>query len=147
MYGTNVAVNHRMVRDSLMGGGILDSFATRLREIRKRQGLTQKELAEKAGVSYEVVRSYEQGRRINADWSTLQRIVEVLNTTQEYLRIGGNSDPTDDEPAHRKIVIDTGRQMCPTCRRITLLWDRGAGIYVCLNPDCRDTFTYDKLPC
>ena len=39
-----------------------ESFPERLKKIRKRKGLTQTQLAEKIGISYQLISYYETGR-------------------------------------------------------------------------------------
>lgn len=72
----------------MSGGGVVDDFATRLRSLREKRGYSLRELAELSGISYETIRSYEEGRRKNPDWYSLERLVRVLGTSQEYLRLG-----------------------------------------------------------
>lgn len=50
----------------------------RLQSIRKRHGLTQRELAESAGVSLSLVRKVEQGERDDARIDTLRRLAVAL---------------------------------------------------------------------
>jgi len=52
-------------------------FPQRLRELRLKAGLTQKELAKRAGVSQALIARIESGA-VNPRLSTLQRIVRVL---------------------------------------------------------------------
>lgn len=49
-----------------------------IRKCRKKQGLTQKELAEKLGVSYTVISQYERGIRY-PKLETIKKIVDALN--------------------------------------------------------------------
>ncbi|MFE3447174.1 helix-turn-helix domain-containing protein [Nocardia sp. NPDC059180] len=51
----------------------------RLQSIRKRRGLTQRELAESAGVSVSLIRKIEQGERDDARVDTLRRFSVALN--------------------------------------------------------------------
>ncbi|WP_280440342.1 helix-turn-helix domain-containing protein [Nocardia cyriacigeorgica] len=50
----------------------------RLQSIRKRRGLTQRELAESAAVSLSLVRKVEQGERDDARIDTLRRLAVAL---------------------------------------------------------------------
>lgn len=63
----------------------------RLAELRKHAGLTQKELAEKAGISLHTYRNWEQGHRRGPSAKFLIALARVLNTTPEVLL---NSRPT-----------------------------------------------------
>jgi transcriptional regulator with XRE-family HTH domain len=53
------------------------SFAGRLRELRIEAGLTQDQLADKAGVKRETVARWEQGTR-EPSWSNVIALVEAL---------------------------------------------------------------------
>lgn len=60
-------------------------FKDRLKEKRLEAGLTQVELAKKAGVTTRTVQNYELGNRKPANMEVIQRIADALNTTTEYL--------------------------------------------------------------
>ena len=57
-----------------------------LRHVRRRRGLTQAELARRAGTSQPVISAYEHGRR-DPTFSTLERLVEAGG---ERLQIGAS---------------------------------------------------------
>ncbi len=60
------------------------SVEMNIRVLRKKEGLSQEQLAEKVGVSVMTVRRWEWGETApNA--KMLLKLAEVLNTTQEYL--------------------------------------------------------------
>lgn len=69
------------------------SFGRRLRELRIERGLSQEELAQRAGLDRTYVSQAEQGRR-NATLRTLQKIATALDTELAVLI----ADPKD-EPA------------------------------------------------
>ena len=60
-------------------------FRDRLKEKRLEAGLTQVELAGKAGVTTRTIQNYELGNRKPANMEVIQRIADALNTTTEYL--------------------------------------------------------------
>lgn len=60
-------------------------FKDRLKEKRLEVGLTQVELAGKAGVTTRTIQNYELGNRKPANMEVIQRIADALNTTTEYL--------------------------------------------------------------
>lgn len=68
---------------------------TLIRTVRLRQGLTQAELARRAGTSQPVVSAYEHGRR-DPTYATLRKLVEAGG---EQLEIGATSAPADVPPA------------------------------------------------
>lgn len=60
-------------------------FKDRLKEKRIEPGLTQVELAQKAGVSARTIQNYEMGTRKPRNLEVIQQIAEVLQTTPDYL--------------------------------------------------------------
>ena len=54
-------------------------FASRLKKYRKERGLTQVQLAEKAGVSRDSIINYENGRRKNPPIEVVMKICKALN--------------------------------------------------------------------
>ena len=60
-------------------------FKDRLREKRVEAGLTQVQLAEKAGVTARTIQNYELGNRKPSNMEVIQKIADALNTTTEYL--------------------------------------------------------------
>ena len=60
-------------------------FKDRVKEKRLEAGLTQVELAGKAGVTTRTIQNYELGNRKPANMEVIQRIADALNTTTEYL--------------------------------------------------------------
>ena len=61
-------------------------FDERLREIRTKSGLTQKELADKSGVSVVTIQNCESGSAANS--KTLIKIARVLGVSIDYLLLG-----------------------------------------------------------
>lgn len=66
----------------------------RLRELRKRRGLTQEELAERAGLSVPVIKKIEQGG--TARMETYRQIAKVLGVTTVWFVSAGSPRPTTD---------------------------------------------------
>lgn len=64
-------------------------FKERLKEKRMEAGLTQVQLAEKAGVTARTIQNYELGNRKPSNMEVIQKIADALNTTTEYL-LGSN---------------------------------------------------------
>ncbi|WP_395108558.1 helix-turn-helix domain-containing protein [Actinomadura sp. SCN-SB] len=68
----------------------------RLREWRKRRGITQRELAGLAGVSLSLVRKLEQGERQDTRVETLRRFASALKIpTSELIERSEVEDPSD----------------------------------------------------
>jgi transcriptional regulator with XRE-family HTH domain len=66
------------MNDALTLGG-------RIRELRKRRGLSQRELAELSGVSISLIRMFEQGERSDTRTETLRKLAAALNVTTTAL--------------------------------------------------------------
>lgn len=56
----------------------VNTVGERLREVRKRRGLSQQDLAELSGVSVSLIRKLEQGEREDARVETLRKLAEAL---------------------------------------------------------------------
>ena len=61
------------------------AFKERIKEMRVKAGLTQVQLAEKAGVTARTIQNYELGNRKPSNMEVIQKIADALNTTTEYL--------------------------------------------------------------
>ena len=61
------------------------AFAENLKEKRAQSGLTQAELAMKAGVTARTIQNYELGTRKPGNMVIVQRIADALGTTTEQL--------------------------------------------------------------
>ena len=75
----------------------------RLRELRRRKGVSQKEMAAALGVSAAYLSALEHGRRGVPTWVMLQKIIGYFNViwddAEEVLRLADQSRP--------RVVIDT----------------------------------------
>jgi len=56
-----------------------------IEEIRKRNGITQEELAEKSGVSRATIIAIENGENVNTTTKTLSKLAAALDTTVAQL--------------------------------------------------------------
>src|SRR4026207_522368 len=63
-----------------------DSFAARLRQSRERAGLSQEELAERAGISANAVSALERGIRQRPHPAPIRALVDALELTDEERR-------------------------------------------------------------
>lgn len=57
---------------------LADRLRTRLRYLRQERGLTQEQLAEKAGIDYKFYQAVEAGRRPNVGLFTLEKIAKAF---------------------------------------------------------------------
>ena len=67
------------------------AFAENLKEKRAQSGLTQAELAMKAGVTSRTIQNYELGTRKPGNMVIVQRIADALGTTTEQLLSSGET--------------------------------------------------------
>jgi transcriptional regulator with XRE-family HTH domain len=74
----------------------------RVRDLRKAQGMTQEQLAEKAGLDVKTVRKAEQGRRL--DLGTITKLCFVLKTDLRHL-IRPSRSARELEIRRRDVVI------------------------------------------
>lgn len=78
-------------------------FGERLRAMREKRGISQKEMAAALGVSAAYLSALEHGRRGTASWAMVQKIIGFFNViwdeAEELQRLAGLSDP--------RVVIDT----------------------------------------
>lgn len=82
----------------------MPSFADMLGYLRKRSGLSQKDLAEKIGVSRSAIGMYETGER-EPDFETLEAIADIFNVNMDTLL--GKSDITTETGAEKAPTIQT----------------------------------------
>ena len=74
---------------------------TCIKEIRKRQGLTQLELANKSGLSKNTIYSYESGKR-NPTLCGLDCIAKALNISVKDLLVDNEKSNTEHKPKQRQ---------------------------------------------
>ncbi|MFI9505622.1 helix-turn-helix domain-containing protein [Nocardia sp. NPDC052566] len=72
-------------------------LGARLQSVRKRRGMTQKELAQASGVSFSLIRKVEQGEREDIRIDTLRRLAVALECPVTSL-LGPNPQPPEDNP-------------------------------------------------
>lgn len=65
-------------------------FGEKLRDLRQENGLTQAELAEKAGISLRTISYYESGTTYPKNRNVYQTLADILNVDANYLRNEGN---------------------------------------------------------
>ena len=77
------------------------TFGERLREVRERRGLSQNALAERAGVSRQLVFYLESGQRQSPTVDNAKKLARVLNVSIDYLAgtYEGEDQDTELQPA------------------------------------------------
>ena len=73
----------------------------RLKEKRAEAGLTQAELAQKAGVTTRTIQNYEMGERVPSKLGIAQKLADALGTTVEYL-LGSGGKLIVEAPRKRR---------------------------------------------
>lgn len=80
--------------------------STLVKEARTRAGLTQRQLAERAGVSQPVIAAYERGRR-QPSWPMLEKLLEAAGfELQVLLRQRQAADDLEDRGRQLVQVLD-----------------------------------------
>jgi len=78
-------------------------FGERVRDLRRRKGVSQKDMAAALGVSAAYLSALEHGRRGAPNWSFVQKAIGYFNViwdeAEELQRLAQQSDP--------RVVIDT----------------------------------------
>jgi len=78
-------------------------FGERLRDLRHRKGVTQKQMAREIGVSPAYLSALEHGHRGVPSWTLLQRIIGYFNIiwdeSDDLMRVANSSHP--------RVVVDT----------------------------------------
>ena len=82
------------------------NFGEKVRAARRELGLTQRELAEKAGVSLRSIASYESNQALPRTREATRRLAEALGVTSNYLL-------TEEET----FLVDAEEQFGPRGRR------------------------------
>ncbi|MFJ3819598.1 helix-turn-helix transcriptional regulator [Streptomyces nodosus] len=77
------------------------NFGERLREVRKRRGLSRRELSELSGVSLSLIRKLEQGERDDTRLETARRLANVLKVPTTRLITEHAEAAADEETVHR----------------------------------------------
>lgn len=76
----------------------------RLKNLRKKAGLTQKQIAEKLQVGQNSYSNWEKGKRTPIQ-PTIEKLAEILNTSTDYL-LGKTDIPDRDLEVDINIAID-----------------------------------------
>lgn len=77
-------------------------FKDKLKELRKKAGLSQEELAEKAGLKLHSIRNHEQGQR-NPSWPAVVKLSRALGvSTEEFASCDLEEEDERKKPARSK---------------------------------------------
>ena len=96
----------------------------KLRELRRRKGVSQKEMAAALGISAAYLSALEHGRRGTPTWAFTQKIIGYFNIiwdeAEELQRLAENSHP--------RVVIDTSGLLPAATELANLLAEKIAGL-------------------
>ena len=99
-------------------------FGLKVRELRRRKGVSQKEMAAALGVSAAYLSALEHGRRGTPTWAFTQKIIGYFNIiwdeAEELQRLA--------ESSHPRVVIDTSGLSPAATELANLLSERIAGL-------------------
>ncbi|GMQ74326.1 helix-turn-helix transcriptional regulator [Tetragenococcus halophilus] len=76
-------------------------FPEKIKELRQQKKFTQKDVAEKIGVTRPAYTAYEIGKR-QPDFETLQKIAKLYEVTTDYLL--GNEAPEEEKASKGQTV-------------------------------------------
>lgn len=76
----------------------------KIKEARKKKGMTQEELGRIVGVQKSAIAKYESGRVVNIKRSTLQKIASALNIRPSELVF--EESPKESASFHVKVISD-----------------------------------------
>jgi transcriptional regulator with XRE-family HTH domain len=80
-------------------------FGRRVTRIREERGLTQQELAARAGTSYQTVWRIENGKHAEPGIYIARRIARALGVSLDYLvNLHGENDESENDPAELALV-------------------------------------------
>ena len=78
------------------------TFATRVKELRKRKGFTQNQLANELGVSMQTVSLWERGPR-KPDFEMLEKLTDYFEVRMDYLLGASDDDTPRKQPTEEEI--------------------------------------------
>jgi len=81
--------------------GLRKAFGARLKQLRKQRHWTQKELAAKVEIRFQLLNKYESGQHIPPA-ETLISLADALDTTVDYLLTG---NPVDESPLANSMLF------------------------------------------
>ncbi|TAH59679.1 MAG: XRE family transcriptional regulator, partial [Gottschalkiaceae bacterium] len=84
MFVQSYCINQILVRRMTM------KFGEKLRDLRQENGLTQAELAEKAGISLRTISYYESGTTYPKNRNIYKTLADILGVDVNYLRNEGD---------------------------------------------------------
>lgn len=87
-----------------------EEFGLRLAELIKKAGMSQKALAQKAGVTEAAMSHYVRGDRVPRA-SVMARIAEAVGTTSDYIMNGKTTDACEEINLAKRLIARNATQM------------------------------------
>jgi HTH-type transcriptional regulator, competence development regulator len=76
----------------------IETFGKYIKELRKKAGLSQRDLAEKANIDFTYLSKIENGKMAPPSEDTIKKIAEALNEDPDKLIIMADKIPSDYKP-------------------------------------------------
>lgn len=126
----------------------IKSVGSQIAILRKQKGLTQNELGERLGISFQAVSKWERGETL-PDTAILLDLAEVLETTVDYILTGGRKALNYKGKitvAQMADGINALKRMGELLGKDNILYRHAIdGINTKLNTNIEDAFTDDKV--
>lgn len=126
----------------------MKSVGSQISLLRKRKGLTQSELGERLGISFQAVSKWERGETL-PDTAILLPLAEVLETTVDLILAGGRIQRSFKgriSTAQMADGIRSLKRMGELLGRDSLLYRHAvSGINENMNTNIEDAFTDDRI--
>lgn len=126
----------------------IKSVGSQISLLRKQKGLTQKELSERLGISFQAVSKWERGETL-PDTAILLDLAEVLETTVDYILTGGSkmlNYKGKISVAQMADGINSLKHMGELLGKDNILYSHAIdGINTKMNTNIEDAFTDDRV--
>ena len=106
----------------------MEKFTEKLAAARKEAGISQTELAEKAGVSRRSISAYENGESVPRR-GVLRKMAGALGVTVAYLTDDGSTDPNEGRAREENINLARDRFGSKGAREAADLLDRNSAFF------------------
>lgn len=83
----------------------MSTIGSRIKELRKKEGLTQTELADKVGVHYQAVQHWEKDRN-GPKGEQWDKLAAALKSSKNYLLFGNSQQESGKTDPRRQAIID-----------------------------------------
>ena len=84
----------------------MDEFATKVRDRRRQEKLSQQELADKVGISRNYLSQIERGQATNLSWQVMERLTSVLGLKTDATEVA--EEAADIPPSLAQFAASAG---------------------------------------